>query len=184
MTNFWTLFKQMWSQKRRFIYLVFLINICVVLFLSGYFLLFRIWGWLTNAPANNLGQFWRNNFAGITIYIDFAFCAITCWQNEKINLSQTWHLVASDERKTYLANNFSSLVACSYFFLLQQIVNTLLLIPSFGAGSFAQAFREFGLYPTKMISGVESVNNQMLIFRWIFIVLIILFIYLFLCQFC
>lgn len=30
-----------------------------------------------------------------------------------------------------------------------------------------------------MISGVESVNNQMLIFRWIFIVLIILFIYFF-----
>ena len=179
MTNFGTLLKQMWSQKRRFIYLVFLINICVVLFLSGYFLLFRNWGWLTNAPANNLGQFWRNNFAGITIYIDFAFCAITCWQNEKINLSQTWHLVASDERKTYLANNFSSLVACGYFFLLQQIVNTLLLIPSFGAGSFAQAFREFSLYPTKMIPGVESVNNQMLIFRWIFIVLIILFIYFF-----
>lgn len=169
----------MWTQKRKFLYLVFLINICVVIFLSGYFLIFKSWHGLSDAPARNLGQFWRNNFAGVTLYIDFAFCAVICWQNEKINLSQTWHLAASDERKTYLANIFSSLLACGYFFFLQQIVNTLLLIPSLGAECFAQAFREFGLYPVKMIPGVESVNNQMIIFRWIFIVLIILIIFFF-----
>lgn len=179
MTSFWILFKQMWTQKRRFIYLVFLIDICVVLFLSGYFLLFKNWDWFSNTPARDLGQFWRNNFAGVTLYIDFAFCAITCWQNEKINLSQTWQLVASDERKTYLANIFSSLAACGYFFLLQQIVNILLLIPSCGTDCFGQAFREFGLYPIKTIPGVEVTYNQMLIFHWLFIVLIILFIYFF-----
>ena len=179
MTNFWTLFRQMWTQKRKFIYLVFLINIFAVVFLSGYFLLFKNWNGLANLPSKNLGQFWRNNFAGITIYIDFAFCAITCWQNEKINLSQTWHLVASDERKTYLANIFSSLLACGYFFLLQEIVNSLLLIPSCGADSFAQAFREFGLYPIKTVPGVEITSNRMLAFHWLFIILIILIIYFF-----
>ena len=159
MTNFWTLFRQMWTQKRKFIYLVFLINIFAVVFLSGYFLLFKNWNGLANLPSKNLGQFWRNNFVYVTLYIDFAFCAITCWQNEKINLSQTWHLAASDERKTYLANIFSSLLACGYFFLLQEIVNSLLLIPSCGADSFAQAFREFGLYPIKTVPGVEITSN-------------------------
>ncbi|TDN32169.1 hypothetical protein CEE73_06480, partial [Lactobacillus crispatus] len=48
MTNFWTLFRQMWTQKRKFIYLVFLINIFAVVFLSGYFLLFKNWNGLAN----------------------------------------------------------------------------------------------------------------------------------------
>lgn len=81
--------------------------------------------------------------------------------------------------KTYLANIFSSLLACGYFFLLQEIVNSLLLIPSCGADSFAQAFREFGLYPIKTVPGVEITSNRMLAFHWLFIILIILIIYFF-----
>src|SRR5699024_6793720 len=169
----------MWTQKRKFIYLVFLINIFAVVFLSGYFLLFKNWNGLSNLPSKNLGQLWRNNFVYVTLYIDFAFFAITCWQNEIINLSQTWHLAVSDERKTYLANIFSSLLAYGYFFMLQDIVNRQLLITHCRTDSFAQAFRQFGMYPIKTVTGDEITSNRTLAFHWLFIILIILIIYFF-----
>ena len=130
LTSFGNLFKQMWVQKSKYIYLLFVINLFTIAFLS-------IFAWGTGnydltffyTPTHNLGSFWRYNMATLTIYFDIAFCAVTCWQNEKINMSQTWHLAAVDERKTYLANVFSSLIACGVFFLLQQVINILLLIP-------------------------------------------------------
>src|SRR5699024_12094230 len=113
----------MWTQKRKFIYLVFLINIFAVVFLSGYFLLFKNWNGLANLPSKNLGQFWRNNFVYVTLYIDFAFCAITCWQNEKINLSQNWHLAAFSERKTILAYIFFLFLTYYYYFMFNSFFN-------------------------------------------------------------
>ncbi|MFR4790375.1 MAG: hypothetical protein ACLUAN_08625, partial [Lactobacillus acidophilus] len=84
MTNLWTLFKQMWLQKRKYIYLVFLINIIVVAVLSILALFGEKYG---------VRKYWQHNFVSITIYVDLAFCSIMCWQNEKINMSQTWHLI-------------------------------------------------------------------------------------------
>ena len=127
-------------------------------------------------PNHNLGDFWRYNMATWTIYFDIAFYAVTCWQNEKINMSQTWHLAAADEGKTYLANVFSSLIACGVFFLLQQIVNIFLLIPTMGANCVAEAFSQFGLSP--YIPNVPGINVSFE-FYWLFIALVILFIYFF-----
>ena len=177
MTSFGNLFKQMWVQKSRYIYLLFVINLFTIAFLS-------IFAWGTGnydltffyTPTHNLGSFWRYNMDTLTIYFDIAFCAVTCWQNEKINMSQTWHLAAADEGKTYLANVFSSLLACGVFFLLQQIVNIFLLIPTMEANSIAEVFSQFGLSPyTPNVPGI----NVSFEFYWLFIVLIILFIYFF-----
>lgn len=123
-----------------------------------------------------MGDFWRYNNATLTIYFDIAFLAITCWQNEKINMSQTWHLVSADESKIYLTNVFSSLIACGVYFFLQQIINIILLIPSMGANCIAEAFSQFGLSPrTPNVPGI----NVSFGFYWLFVVLIILFIYFF-----
>lgn len=174
MANFLTLFKQMWSQKQRYIYLVFFINVFAIIFISLMatmtkdYDLFLFW-----SPKPDLAFFWRSNFATLTLYFDVAFCGITCWQNEKINMSQTWHLAPADERKTYLVNIFSSLIACALFFFLQQIINAILLIPSFGVGGLKQAFTEFQLWPTKYVPWPSA------LYHWIFIVLIISFIYVF-----
>lgn len=180
LTNFGNLFKQMWVQKSRYIYLLFVINLFTIAFLS-------IFAWGTGnydltffyTPTHNLGSFWRYNMATLTIYFDIAFCAVTCWQNEKINMSQTWHLAAVDERKTYLANVFSSLIACGVFFLLQQIVNILLLLPTMGAKSVMEAFGQFNLSPITIILPDSIGVNEAFGFYWFFIVLVILFIYLF-----
>ena len=167
----------MWVQKSRYIYLLFVINLFTIAFLS-------IFAWGTGnydltffyTPTHNLGSFWRYNMATLTIYFDIAFCAVTCWQNEKINMSQTWHLAAVDERKTYLANVFSSLIACGVFFLLQQVINILLLIPTMGPNCVAEAFSQFGLSPlTPNVPGI----NVSFEFYWLFVVLVILFIYFF-----
>ena len=89
---------------------------------------------------------------------------------------QTWHLAAVDERKTYLANVFSSLIACGVFFLLQQVINILLLIPTMGPNCVAEAFSQFGLSPiTPNVPGI----NVSFEFYWLFVVLVILFIYFF-----
>lgn len=177
LVSFSNLFKQMWVQKSRYIYLFFIINLFTIVFISlfalgtgNYDLTFFY------TSTHNLGNFWRYNIATLTIYFDIAFFAVTCWQNEKINMSQTWHLAAADEGKTYLANVFSSLLACGVFFLLQQIVNIFLLIPTMGANSIADAFSQFGLFPyTPNVPGI----NVSFEFYWLFIVLIILFIYFF-----
>lgn len=177
LTSFGNLFKQMWVQKSKYIYLLFVINLFTIAFLS-------IFAWGTGnydltffyTPTHNLGSFWRYNMATLTIYFDIAFCAVTCWQNEKINMSQTWHLAAVDERKTYLANVFSSLIACGVFFLLQQVINILLLIPTMGPNCVAEAFSQFGLSPlTPNVPGI----NVSFEFYWLFVVLVILFIYFF-----
>ncbi|EEJ73076.1 hypothetical protein [Lactobacillus ultunensis] len=177
LTSFGNLFKQMWLQKRRYIYLLFFINLFTIIFVSLFALATQNYNLLFfESPNKSLVDFWRYNSANLTIYFDLAFGVITCWQNEKINMSQTWHLAAADEGKTYLANVFSSLIACGFFFLLQQIVNTLLLIPTMGADCVAEAFSQFGLSPiTPNITGINIAFE----FYWFFVVLVILFIYFF-----
>lgn len=95
LTSFWNLFKQMWSQKQRYIYLLFVINIFTVVFMT-FFKIIMPDDYYAQA---GLAKYWQNSYMWLTIYIDVAFCAVTCWQNEKVNMSQTWHLVAADERK-------------------------------------------------------------------------------------
>lgn len=181
LASFNTLFKQMWVQKSRYIYLLFTINLFAIVFISLFAWATRNYSLiLLNASptSHTLSNFWRYNMANLTIYFDIAFCAITCWQNEKINMSQTWHLAATDEGKTYLANTFSSLIACGVYFFLQQIVNSILLIPSMGAKAVIEAFSQFGLYP-RQYPGIYPGHETSFIFYWIFVVLIILFIYFF-----
>lgn len=169
MTNFWSLFKQMWSQKQRYISLILVINIFTIVFMTFFKII------MPDDYYAHVGivKYWQDSYMWLTIYIDIAFCAIACWQNEKINTSQTWHLIVADERKIYLANIFSSLVACGVFFFLQQIINAFLLLPSYGAESLVHIYRDFQLWSAQY----DPWDN--VLFHWFFIVMIILFIYFF-----
>ena len=169
MTSFWNLFKQMWSQKQRYIYLLFVVNIFTVIFMT----VLRITMPSNFSVNSDLTGYWEDTYMWLTIYFDIAFCAVTCWQNEKINLSQSWHLVAADERKTYLANVSTSMVACALFFFLQQIINGILLLPGYGLNSFIQVYRDFQLWPAHY----DLMRDVLL--HWLFIIMIILLIYLF-----
>ena len=164
LTNLWTLFKQMWLQKRKYIYLVFLINIIVVAVLSILALFGEKYG---------VRKYWQHNFVSITIYVDLAFCSIMCWQNEKINMSQTWHLISASEPLVYLINVFSSLIACAYFFVLQQLMNGILLMPTSGINAWIRASQGFLMFPGKYTT------TEIFLYKLIFIALIIIFIYFF-----
>ena len=53
---------------------------------------------------------------------DVIFVGLLCWQNEKINLSQTWQLAPASSVKIWLINMLSSLVECIYIFVIQVIL--------------------------------------------------------------
>lgn len=179
MTNFGQLFKQIWSQKWKYLYLIFLINLFAVVFISVFALITKNYNlFFFYSTDHDLGHFWQSNFINLTMLFDLAFCATICWQNEKINTSQTWHLIPVDDRKIYIANITSSLIACGVFFFLQQVVNTILLIPTQGMQSLAYVFQGFGLYP-RTFPGITNSSQTSFIFYWFFIVLIILSIYFF-----
>lgn len=179
MTNFGQLFKQMWSQKWKYLYLIFLINLFAVVFISVFALITKNYNlFFFYSADHDLGHFWESNFINLTLLFDLAFCATMCWQNEKINTSQTWHLIPVDDRKIYLANITSSLITCGVFFFLQQVVNSILLIPTQGMQSLAYVFQGFGLYP-RTFPGIINSSQTSFIFYWFFIVLIILSIYFF-----
>lgn len=118
-------------------------------------------------------KYWQHNFVSITICVDLAFCSIMCWQNEKINMSQTWHLISVSEPLVYLINVFSSLIACAYFFVLQQLMNGILLMPTSGINAWIRASQGFFMFPGK------DTTTEIFLYKLIFIALIIIFIYFF-----
>lgn len=174
MTKFITLFKQMWLQKLKYVYLAFIINIFLIIFISAFATFSHDYDLnFFYSPEKNLNSFWASNFATITLYVDLAFFALTCWEDEKINLSQTWHLIPTNEKKLFTANIISSLASCGLLFLMQQIVNTLLFLPSRGAKSLSFVFSSFSLWMNKY----NTLSSTLL--HWLFIILIIVFLYLF-----
>ena len=115
MTSFKALFKQMFGQKRRYADLVLLLQVFAVLFL----LVMALWD-KSNFVYLNIDK--NSNWidyilsAGMitTPVADVIFLGLLCWQNEKINLSQTWQLAPISSVKIWLTNMFSSFVECIY----------------------------------------------------------------------
>lgn len=113
MANFKTLFKQMFVQKRRYANLVLLLQVFAVLFLLVMALLDK-----SNLAYLNISKDsnWLDRLlsAGMleTPIADVIFVGLLCWQNEKINLSQTWQLAPASSVKIWLINMLSSLVEC------------------------------------------------------------------------
>ena len=74
MTKFITLFKQMWLQKLKYVYLAFIINIFLIIFISAFATISHDYDlYFFYSPEKNLNSFWASNFATITLYVDLAW---------------------------------------------------------------------------------------------------------------
>lgn len=137
MTDFKSVFKQIFNQKKKYIYLVLLVQLFAVVFMTVFMIITNhviadgtFW---TIFIAGRYGKWWELPFGlmiSLSIMADIIFAGIMAWQNEKINLSQTWHQIPISDNKLLMANFLSSMVACAYIFLIQIIVTCVCLIPT------------------------------------------------------
>lgn len=111
----------MFKQKQRYVYLVLIIQILAttVLTLMQH----------KDFKIEGFQEVLYNNSILLTILFDVIFLAIMCWQNEKINLSQTWRQIPISDTKFYLSNIMSTLLACAYIFIVQVVITMLVSIP-------------------------------------------------------
>ena len=68
-----------------------------------------------------------------TVIADLVITIILCWQNERINSSQTWQLIPLASSAKYIANVLSSVLGCIYIFIIQLLINFILLLPYLSA---------------------------------------------------
>ena len=141
MTSNKALFKQMFLQKRHYADLVLLIQTFAVAFM---FLMGIIFKGNSN-PVNNIASGFVGNdniwdlilgLGTITTFLaDATFLGLMCWQNEKINLSQTWQLIPASGSKIWIINIISSIAECAYIFVIQVVIGMIvLIIDSYSAG--------------------------------------------------
>ena len=134
MTSNKALFKQMFLQKRRYANLVLLVQVFAVAFM---FLMGIIFKGNSN-PVNNIASGFVGNdniwdlilgLGTITTFLaDATFLGLMCWQNEKINLSQTWQLIPVSSIKLWWINIFTSLVECAYIFVIQVVLGIIVFV--------------------------------------------------------
>lgn len=134
MTSNKALFKQMFLQKRRYADLVLLVQVFAVAFMFLMGIIFRG----NSNPINNISSVFAGNdniwdlILGLgvltTFFADITFLGLMCWQNEKINLSQTWQLIPASSSKIWIFNIISSIVECAYIFVVQVVIGLIVLI--------------------------------------------------------
>jgi hypothetical protein len=134
MTSNKALFKQMFLQKRRYADLVLLVQVFAVAFMFLMGIIFRG----NSNPINNISSVFAGNdniwdlILGLgvltTFFADITFLGLMCWQNEKINLSQTWQLIPASSGKIWIFNIISSIVECAYIFVIQVVIGLIVLI--------------------------------------------------------
>ena len=134
MTSNKALFKQMFLQKRRYADLVLLVQVFAVAFMFLMGIIFRG----NSNPINNISSVFAGNdniwdlILGLgvltTFFADITFLGLMCWQNEKINLSQTWQLIPASSGKIWIFNIISSIVECAYIFVVQVVIGLIVLI--------------------------------------------------------
>lgn len=133
MTSTKALFKQMFLQKRRYANLVLLIQTFAVAFMFLMGVIFKGNG----NPINNVasGFVGSDNLWDLilglgvltTFFADVTFLGLMCWQNEKINLSQTWQLIPASGSKIWIINIVSSIVECAYIFVIQIVIGLVVV---------------------------------------------------------
>lgn len=135
MTSTKALFKQMFLQKRRYANLVLLVQVFAVAFMFLMGIIFRG----NNNPINSISEAIvgiNNNVwtailglgAITTFFADITFFGLMCWQNEKINSSQTWQLIPASSSKIWIINIVSSLAECAYIFIIQVVIGSIVFI--------------------------------------------------------
>lgn len=137
MNTFKSLNKQLFVQKRRYAHLILLVQAFAIVFLT---ILFSI----NSNNKDSIGMAFKlgfsnsgHNFFAIPFGIaaissilgDLIITGLLCWQNEKVNNSQTFQLIPFSTNQIWLTNLFSSLLICIYIFIIQLVFCWLLAIP-------------------------------------------------------
>lgn len=130
------LIKWQFKQKRKYANLILFLQI-LALFIIAIWTLFNKDpnGYYNSFNSDAYGHYWRSLFESnvtLIIFLDIAFGVLTCWVNERINLSQTWNLVPVSSNKFWLENIFSSILTCIYLFILQLVFLFLTCLPALG----------------------------------------------------
>lgn len=149
------LIKWQFKQKKRYADLVLFLQILILIIIA----IWTIFNKDSNGYYNafNSGaypHYWRAIFesnVSLVIFADITFGALSCWANEKINLSQTWNLIPVTTNKLWLGNIFSSILTCVYLFVLQMIflfITCLAALPDFiDKNPIKHVLGAFGLWP-------------------------------------
>ncbi len=137
MTTFKSLNQQLFRQKRHYANLVLYVQLFAIIFLSlltlindrGKSTTVTVFGLIFSGKEHNYFAVPFGMAIITTVLGDLIFAGLMCWQNERVNNSQTFQLIPFSTNQTWLTNLFSSLLACAYLFIIQIIVCWLLFVP-------------------------------------------------------
>lgn len=183
MTKFWTLFRELFKQKSKTAYWVFLIQAAaglVSLLISA-----------TTTPNFKDAQIFGNSIpwflAWILMYIliflmysflaDPIFLLMTAWKNEKINRSQTWRLVPMNDGKIYLCNSLSSFCSFIYLLIMQAVVGLIGFIIVYASSNEIRKAIAEGLHKEFVVDHVADIDISNFLILILFMILLGLFWY-------
>lgn len=136
MTTFKQTFQQMFKVKWKWIKVILLIQL-VCLIAGSLFLIIKYPHGVNPSSHSFADQFFdfSNNLFAVPVNLsgwlivigDPIFLGILCYQNEKINASQTWRLIPLSESKFFNANLLSSFISCVVIAIPQVIVSLILM---------------------------------------------------------
>ena len=132
MTASWTLFKQLFKQKSKSVYLLLIIQLITAFVLT----LFGIINSDDLSHAEFIGVPMQNKlliyimtfvmcFLMLSVFTSFAYFIMTSWKNEKISRSQTWQLIPISSKMLYIINTLTSFVSFIYLSILQALVGII-----------------------------------------------------------
>lgn len=137
MTTFKQSFKQMFKVKWKWIKILWLVQILILIFGTAILIIQHPHGVNADASSfsglffdfdNNLYAVPVNLSSFLIIWGDIIFLGILIWQSYKINLSQTWRLLAQSDSQLWQGNLLSSFLSCCTVFIPQVIVYLILLV--------------------------------------------------------
>ncbi|WP_289761548.1 hypothetical protein [Lactobacillus intestinalis] len=164
--------KEQFKQKSKYVYLVLIVQIIVSVFAISLALFNKNGSQYSSLfyESNHFTEVAFETAFIISIFADVAYCAISCWRNEKVNLSETWNLIPVSSGKLWLNNIFSSLLTCAYIFIVQNVLLALVALST--KNDITAPLREYGLWGNELI--ISSIIE-----RLIFLILMVTFIYAF-----
>ncbi|MBP2057067.1 hypothetical protein J2Z60_000229 [Lactobacillus colini] len=124
MTSFTTVFKMSFTNKRRFVQ-----RLAILQFVAA--ILIAIW-WLIS--EHQVGTTWR--ISGLVMFltllpvVDIFFLCASSYQNEKLIHTQSWNLIPISTSNLYIANLCSAIAEGIYLIFIQVIMAIVLLIPA------------------------------------------------------
>ncbi len=181
MTSFGTFFRELFKEKSKSTYLVYLIQLAAAVVVT---LLMMFNGDLFSSNRSQLAGVNVNGFCvfiisivatflGFSLLAEPIYLLMTSYRNEKINRSQTWRLVPMSDTKIYLCNTLSSFASYIYLGILQLLTS---LIGGFlvyiGSGNVRKGVAE--MFDELAKHGANANWGQFWLFMFEFFVLAIL----------